>query len=368
MNREAALLEQLAERPDDRALRLVFSDWLQEQGDERGEVIALWARGNLSLTERRRVARLTTTHGGEWLGPLAALADLHRTRFVGGFVDELVCAPSRPSELFAALNGDVRLATVKSFVVPPTQAPARLGAFLSSPVLRHLQKLELGSSDWQDLFLTPPLATTLAPPRVVVGSWGVFHKELAPLSSVKLFQQASSLALSTTEFINPLVVAEIHESVLSQSNALQGFEELMLAARYVVFEGAADWLLACDLDRRATGTVFPRLLRWGVESGEVAFVRTREPGGAFDHLTIDLSAPESGEKRAVSTTPAAEVRIANAAAVLVQLREAKLTSVTVKLPEGGRLRTHERGTLMAAARRSGSLEHFSIIGESAVLP
>ena len=368
MNREAALLQQLAERPDDRALRLVFSDWLQERGDERGEVIALWARGNLSLTERRRVAKLTAAHGGEWLGPVAALADLHRTRFVGGFVDELVCSPARPAEMFDALAGEVRLATLHALTVPPTQTPAKLGGFLSSPVLQRLQKLELGSTDWQDLRRAPPVGTSLAPQRVVVGSWGVFHKELAPLTEVPLFQQATTLALSTTEFINPMVVGEIHEAVLAQHRALQGFEELLLAARYVILEGAAEWLMACDLERRAMGTAFPQLLRWGLESGEVTFVRTREPGGAFDHLTIDLSAPESGEKRAASAMPGAEQRIANAAAVLVQLREAKLTSVVVKLPEGGRLRTHERGTLMAAARRSGSLEHFSIIGESAVLP
>lgn len=368
MDREATLLTQLAERPDDRALRLVFADWLLEQGDERGEVITLWARGGLSLTERRRVAKLTQAHGAQWLGPLAALTDLHRTRFVGGFVEELVCAPARAPELFASLTGEPRLATVRSLTVPATQVPAQLGGFLASPMLAQLQRLELGSTDWQELFLHPPLATPLAPPRVVVGSWGAFHKELAPLAGVKLFQQARALGLATTEFINPLVVAEIHEAVLSQHRALMGFEELMLAARYVVFEGAADWLLACDLERRATGTVFPRLLRWGVESGEVIFTRSREPGGPFDHLTIDLSMPEQGEKRASSMKPNAEVRIATAAAVLVQLGPARLTSVVVKLPEGGRLRSQERHTLYAAARRSGSLEHFRIIGEPAVLP
>lgn len=367
MDRETALLLQLAERPDDPALRLVFSDWLQEQGDERGEVIALWARGNLSLTERRRVAKLTSLHGARWLGPLASLADLHRTRFVGGFVEELVCAPSRSPEVYTALTGDVRFATVRSLVVPPGQAALKLGPFLSSPAVRRLQKLELSSLDWQDLFSNPPMATPLAPPQVVVGSWGVFHKELAPLSRVQLFQQAKSLALSTTEFINPLVVADIHESVMDQHRALQGFEEIMLAARYVVFEGAADWLLACS-ERHATSAAFPNLLRWGVESGEVIFVRSRLPGGAFDHLTIDLSMPENGEKRASATRPNAEVRIATAASVLVQLGPARLTSVVVKLPEGGRLRSQERHTLFAAARRSGSLEHFEILGEAAVLP
>ncbi|MDP1828395.1 MAG: TIGR02996 domain-containing protein [Archangium sp.] len=376
MDREATLLRQLAERPDDRALRLVFADWLLEQGDERGEVIALWARGGLSLTERRRVAKITAAHGAQWLGPLAPLADLHRTRFVGGFVEDLVCAPARSDfkhpagtpDRFASLAEEPRLATVRSLTVPAAQSPAQLGGFLSSPRLARLQRLELGSTDWQELILNPPLATPLAPPRVVVGSWGAFHKELAPLAGVKLFQQAKALGLATTEFINPLVVAEIHEAVLSQHRALMGFEEMMLAARYVVFEGAADWLLACDLERRATGTVFPRLLRWGVESGEVIFTRSREPGGPFDHLTIDLSLPEQGEKRMTSMKPNAEVRIATAAAVLVQLGPARLTSVVVKLAEGGRLRSQERHTLYAAARRSGSLEHFSIIGEAAVLP
>lgn len=368
MTREAALLTQLAQRPDDRSLRLVFSDWLLEQGDPRGEVIALWARGRLCLTERRRVAKLTATYASQWLGPLAALADLHRTRFTGGFLDELVCVAARP-ELFEALTGEVRLATARSLKVPPSRSALKLPGFLCSPVLRNLKRLELGSLDWQELrgAIAPP-ADLIQPAQVAVASWGAFHKELSPLAHVPLFQQAKALALSTTEFINPLSVAEIHEAVLAQHGALQGFEELMLTARYVVLEGAAEWLLACDLSRRATRTVFPKLRRWGVESGEVVFVRSREPGGPFNHLTIDLSAPEPGEKRAVATRPSAEVRIATAASVLVQLGPAKLTSVTVKLPEGGRLRSQERHTLFAAARRSGSLEHFSIDGEASVLP
>lgn len=366
MNREATLLQQLAERPDDRALRLVFSDWLQEQGDERGEVIALWGRGNLSLTERRRVARITTTQAGRWLGPLAPLTDLHRTRFVGGFVDELVCAPGRPPEAFAALTGEPRLATVRSLTVPPTQTSAQLGGFLSSPVLRRLQRLELGSSDWQELNLSLP-SGPLAPPRVVVGSWGMFLKELTPLGRVALFQQASALGLSTTEYISPLAVSVIYDAVVSQHQAVERFEELMLIARFGVFEGAGNWLLACDLDRGAVGTLLPGLLRWGVEYADVVFVRTREPGGRFDHLTIDLSLPETGEKRA-TTSNNAEARIAAAAGVLVQLGPARLTSVVVKLPEGGRLRSAERGALLAAARRSGSLEQFSVVGEAPILP
>ncbi len=363
MTREATLLQQLAERPDDRALRLVFSDWLQEQGDERGEVIALWARGQLSLTERRKVARITSTHAARWLGPLASLSDLHRTRFTGGFLDELVCVPSRPAEAFAALTGEPRLATVRSLVVPPTHQPTALSGFLSSPVLRGLQRLELGSSDWKELKQAP--VGSLAPPRVVVGSWGMFLGELAPLRLVPLFQQASALGLSTTEYVSPIAVAEIQGAVVDQHDALANFEELMLIARFGVFEGAGQWLLACD--RSVGGTRFPQLQRWGVEYADVMFVRSREPGGPFDHLTIDLSLPEAGEKRA-SNSNNAEARIAAAGGVLVQLGPAKLTSVVVKLPEGGRLRSSERGMLLAGARRSGTLQQFSVVGEAPIMP
>ena len=69
----------------------------------------------------------------------------------------------------------------------------------------------------------------------------------------------------------------------------------------------------------------------------------------------------------MSVSPNAEIKIATAAGVLVLLAPARLKSVKVKLPQGGRLRSHERHALMAAARRSGTLEHFSITGE-AVLP
>jgi hypothetical protein len=61
------------------------------------------------------------------------------------------------------------------------------------------------------------------------------------------------------------------------------------------------------------------------------------------------------------------VRIAAAASVLVLLGPAKLALVEVKLANGARLRPAERNTLIAAARRSGSLERFAVNGD-AVLP
>jgi hypothetical protein len=285
---------------------------------------------------------------------------------VGGFLEELVCAPGRPDSLYQQLVDEPRLATVRSLVVPAAQVAAKLGDFLSARALRRLQRLELGSTDWFELKRVK--FDALAPPRVVLSSWGVFTKELAPLAEVTLFQQGRALGLSTTEFVNPLVVDDVYGALVSQHRALAPFESLTLVARYGVLEGSAAWLLAVDRQPAFTEAMFPSLGAWSVEAGEVAFVRRRDEAGRFSHLTIDLSLPEApGEKRASSLKPTAEVRIATAASVLVLLGPARLSTVEVKLPDGGRLRSHERHTLFAAARRSGTLERFTVLGE-AVLP
>ncbi len=358
MAREADLLIQLVERPFDRGVRLVYADWLLEQGDPRGEVIALCARDELALTERRRVARLTAQHGRAWLGPLVELSDPHRTRFVGGFLDELVCNGARPDALWLGLMGDARLCTVRTLALPPSKNPAPLAVFLSSPVMKQLSRLELGSDDWQALGVVSGLKLD----KAVVASWGVFHRELAPLGAVPLFTQAPAVGLSSTEFINPLVVREIVQQVRAQHLSLAGFSEVQLVCRYGVLEGAAAWLLSAE---HATEGALPLAQRWSVEVGEVAFTRLREGDGAFRELQIDLSLPESGtgEKEAADSMSSFERRLATAAGVLVQLAPARLRAVRVKLVPGARLRHKERDALRAAARRSGLLESFVVDGE-----
>ena len=353
MTREADILAQLAERPFERDLRLVYADWLQEQGDPRGEVIALSERGGLSLTERRRVARLTAQHGRAWLGPLTALADPHRTRFIGGFLDELACAPAAAPETWASCTGDPRLATVRTLSLPPRQSQASLSPFLSSPVLSHLQRLELGAADWKALTRLKRVKLE----RAVVASWGVFANELAGLELIEAFTDAPALGLSSTEFINVLVVGEIIRQVRAQHEAVRRFEEVKLICRYGVMEGAAAWLLAAE---RATDGVLPEVQRWSVEVAEVSFTRVRDD--AFRELVIDLSLPESltGEKEATDSVSVFERRLAAAAGVLVQLAPARLRVVRVRLARGARLRSSERDALRAAARRSGLLESFVI--------
>jgi uncharacterized protein (TIGR02996 family) len=389
MDRETSLLTQLAERPDDRALRLVFADWLQEQGDPRGELIALCARGELSLTEQRKVARLTQQHARAWLGPLARIADLHRTRFKDGFLSELVCAPQLAgpgdvallgagrarireeptlrANLFEALTGEPRLATVRALSLPPpsNDAPHEVGGFLGHRYLSRVERLELGAIDWRAL--RGHELPDLRPGRVVLASWGAFDGELAGLETVPVVARAESIALSTTDFTNAPTVQRIIASVSQQLRAVQHFKEIQLHSHYGPVEGSADWLVAGD----DAANVLPQLDAWSLEASEVGFVRMRREDRRLSHLLVDLSLPEAttGEKQAVDRgRPPMVMRLHTAAMVMSLLRSKRIRSVEVKLPPGGRLRSTERHTLFVEARKWGTLEKFVVGGEETTLP
>lgn len=376
MDRETSLLAQLAERPDDRALRVVFADWLQERGDPRGELIALCARGDLSLTEQRKVARLTLKHLGEWLGPLTQIADLFRTRFHEGFLSELVTAPAPTAALglpstaatnpFDALVGEPRLATCKVLAVPPTgDFASGLERFLAHRYLSHLERLELGALDWRSLRGLP--LDELKPRRVVLASWGAFAGELAQLDQVGVFSRALSLTLSTTDFTNSPTVQRIVASVSSQLDAVKHFTELQLHSHYGPVEGSADWLIAGD----EAALVLPRLDAWSLEASEVGFTRVRGEDRRLSHLVVDLSLPEAtvAERQAVDRgRPPMVMRLHTAATVMSLLKGRRLRSVEIKLAPGARLRSTERHTLFTEARRWGTLERFTIGDETTILP
>jgi uncharacterized protein (TIGR02996 family) len=93
-------LEQaILEHPDDDALRVIYGDWLQEQGDPRGELIAvqhkLHTGANASLTRRERA--LLADHSSIWYGTIDEIlhersyADRAHVRAVWrlGFFDEV---------------------------------------------------------------------------------------------------------------------------------------------------------------------------------------------------------------------------------------------------------------------------------------
>lgn len=342
------LLAQLAERPFDRALRLVFSDWLQEQGDPRGEVIALCEKGELSLTQRRRVQRLTEQHAAQWLGPLVTVADVPACRWEGGFLDAFV-AGLPADAAWRDVVGDPRLATVRSLAFSLVREAPPVGPFLAHPVLKHVQRLQLGAELLESLGRAP---LGFSPEKVALASWGTFGRELSVLARLDAFPGARRLELITSEFVNPIIAGEVRATVLTHARAAGRFEDVRLVARYGVVDGVAAWLLRGN-DARRVEAELPRVRRWEIESGEVGFSLERGADGRFAELTIDLRGGPDG-------TLGLGQRLASAAAVLVLLGPGGLTKVDVELPLGARLRPGERDALRAAVRRLRTVERFQL--------
>jgi uncharacterized protein (TIGR02996 family) len=167
---------------------LVYGDWLVEQGDPRGELVAIQARligapGDRAL--RAREAQLFAAHRHDWLGALADLpADEFAVSWFCGFVEHArILRPARPpavhatqvldalveipsAALLRGLEIDVqREATIE--LAPylgriaqhapglrqlaircPGWAPSTAGGFTKlSPRLARLRRLEIETSD-----------------------------------------------------------------------------------------------------------------------------------------------------------------------------------------------------------------------------
>jgi uncharacterized protein (TIGR02996 family) len=99
MSEEAAFLRAVCEQPDDDSPRLVYADWLDEQGDPRGEFIRLQlklARYRPADTRRPvwelRAHELWVAHGAAWLARLPSLPGVGWvTPFSRGFLEYAVC-------------------------------------------------------------------------------------------------------------------------------------------------------------------------------------------------------------------------------------------------------------------------------------
>src|SRR5437879_3750685 len=109
MQLRQALEEALASNPDDRAAHSAYADLLMEEGDPRGELIAVQlALENQELPHKERLrlqgreADLLRAHERQWLGELAAFlfeedidvwrrerGKINRTRWARGWLDDL---------------------------------------------------------------------------------------------------------------------------------------------------------------------------------------------------------------------------------------------------------------------------------------
>ena len=141
------LLEAVYANPEDMGARVVYGDWLTEQGDPRGELISLQLAAPSDKSTRKQQA-LIKKHWKKWLGPLA---DWFRDppRFEAGFpVSGQVDNPSysMPKDAFLTLLGNREWCTFRSLSRWWSSAQ-ELVATVKHPNLRALRELKLVSPE-----------------------------------------------------------------------------------------------------------------------------------------------------------------------------------------------------------------------------
>jgi uncharacterized protein (TIGR02996 family) len=144
----SVFLRDIKHDPDDDTPRLVLADWLQDQGDPRGELLALALEiDRLGLSDRRRAllerrARLLLSqYSFTWLGPLL---DLPLTfRFERGFLHLEASAERFLSDKVDDLARAGAFDWVLSLRLTDLRGPS-LGRLARSPLLGALPCLDLG--------------------------------------------------------------------------------------------------------------------------------------------------------------------------------------------------------------------------------
>jgi uncharacterized protein (TIGR02996 family) len=168
MSRDS-FLRTIRERPEDDGPRLVYADWLEEQGDPRGEFIRIqcelarlppWDPRRPALEERE--ADLLAVHDCEWLGqPLSPIIDW---TFRRGFVERFTVTRLRPAGWLDTVRESVR-PSVAFALAHPQQLGGESMRDLTD--VAHLE--ELGGIDWLEPVPREEdrsLATLLQSPRL----------------------------------------------------------------------------------------------------------------------------------------------------------------------------------------------------------
>lgn len=142
-----SLLDAIRMAPDDDGPRQVYADWLMEQGDPRGEFIAVQCeltRPGLEQARRleleARQVSLLSQHGATWLGPLAA--DAITASFARGFLDAVTVLDVDSLEAAQAtlVNEPVRS------LVFATRRRVEVARVLSWPWLSTVRSLDFRAS------------------------------------------------------------------------------------------------------------------------------------------------------------------------------------------------------------------------------
>src|SRR5262245_16095557 len=187
----AAFLRAIWDHPNDDGPRLVYADWLDEQGDPRGEFIRLQCElARLDESDPRRWPLegrerfLLSQYGKGWAGPLRRFA--RSWRFRRGFVEDVTL----PLAEFLRHGGDLfALAPVRR--LRATQVGGVLRDLARSQHLDHLTGLDLSG----EVFPLDDLAYLLHSPRLgALKGLGLRGTPLCSAPGMYLLGAASGLA------------------------------------------------------------------------------------------------------------------------------------------------------------------------------
>src|SRR5262249_13517425 len=151
MTPEEAFLRDIQEHPDEDAPRLIFADWLEDQGDPRGEFIrvqcalAALEEGNpRRASYLRREKALLRQHRKAWLEPLRGLVKWPVV-FRRGFIEDVQCPAAQFLNQAERLFG---LTPVRHVWLKKTGN--RVTALAELPYLHYLTSLHLHENDLGD--------------------------------------------------------------------------------------------------------------------------------------------------------------------------------------------------------------------------
>ena len=245
------MLRQIFEAPNDDAPRQVYADYLLEQGDPRGELIALQTSGRVLVREGELVAR----HAATWLAPLRPIAWTEGTHFERGFPIAITLNDPRNQDALRRVVGHPLWRTVRRLELGPGFAlPTEL---LQHPVLASLE--HLGAYD------IAPILELLAWKRV-------------PYSSLGLDSEFSRCAADQRAF-------------LSGASTLKELREIELSGQCFEEPKSARWLVSSALGKRLTRISLTRrcasLADWislvaRTPKASFRFFHTRPHGGSLE--------------------------------------------------------------------------------------
>jgi uncharacterized protein (TIGR02996 family) len=264
MNHEQAFLQAIRESPDDDAPRLIYADWLEEQGGAARAARASFIRIQCRLAElpeddpardslEDEAVDLLAQHEAEWTQPLHGIvADWHFSR---GFVERITIGAPKFLTQAECLFDFTPLRSVH-FLISPRDVP-------HIAACKHLQGIEtldfsgchLNDRAVQQLLISPHLERLTA---LNLNGNSINTPGVRALVESSLFARLRLLDLSRN-----IVIGDNAARLLAQADSGNNLEILSLANTNLTLDGLHDFFQSRNLSRLYTLNISRVSGRWG---------------------------------------------------------------------------------------------------------